>query len=1122
MSVLLCALSLCSASAAFAQEAPAPIPAPTPVPAPTPAAEAEPVQVSPMELDIRTSTLLELAAWCRELGLSEGGTKNELAGRLRKHFRLPEPAASPATAASEGSARTVVVESARSTEYFTLEAVDEEYARLRGDVVVTMKDGESTHRIRAKELLYNRSRNLLTATGNVEYEKTGGETTETFIGDSITVEMDNWTGVFLGGASELSKKSDATAYRFSASMISRAAEDVTVLTDATVKTASAEEPYWSLSASKIWLLPGSEWAILNAVLKIGEVPMLYIPFFYLPGDELVFHPVLGYRSREGSFVQTTTYLIGRPKAAASGQSSIMKVLAKDENEERKLEGIFLRGTGKRTTADTGASLSLLFDAYANLGYHLGVNAAFPKKGILGKTDLSVGLGVTRNVMQLASGDYSPFDPETGESVWNEARLFSAPVPFRYRMKAAGSLALGKSNLTWSFPFYSDPFVDQDFLNRSENMDWFNMMKDPSAGASATTTIAALGSYEWRVSSSNLFGDLKALSPFVKTASISSMYSALTFSTRTDSEQDSSSPSRTFFYPNKLTLLSASASVAGVPFSLGSGAAAEKPAAAKKEIAESEKPTAMPGEARSPWTKDETAATTDETATADDGLRPPAIVRRSPTPAGAGDPGFEISYSLSPSASSDLVFNSNSSTHYWKNMMDVAWDDHSSLLSATKLTGSLSAKASSAMNLASLAVTLSGNGAWQEYSYMNEDATEFDTPTKRLAADLRNYKSTFFTTSADAGLTIKPFPSVSALSASSFKYSVKGLVAKSVFEGDAADPSYSVEYGAWEKDSLTSHQISASLAASVREQSQTLTLSADLPPLDSSASAAASLKIWRTTTSGSGKVTDLDSNPQFQPVTLTESVDLGTGRSASSSFTYNPELEDFTSAVASLNLGAFTASLNAARANRYDLIESQGWVLVQDTEALRAKTLSMNYKLKGDSNLDDKGRFKVSLDSSASVAFDFLRFTQSSFNSSITAGCKINDFLDLSITTRSQNAVIFRYLQDIHGLELPVEIPGEKNPLIDLANSFAFFDDELRKSSGFKLKSFDLAATHYLGDWNAKLNFSLKPFLDMQYKKNGVTVPTYRFLDEISFLVQWVPITEFKTEIKKDKDGFVYK
>ncbi len=193
VSVLLCALSLCALSlcavpAAVAQEAPLPeasmpdapatvpatqtapapastptttpttapasVPAETPATAPaaqtTPAAKsapaAEPVPVSPLELDIRTSTLVELAAWCRELGLSEGGTKEELAGRLRKHFQLSEPAV-PTAKDSKDSGRTVVVESARSTEYFTLEAVDEEYARLRGDVVITMKDGESTHRI---------------------------------------------------------------------------------------------------------------------------------------------------------------------------------------------------------------------------------------------------------------------------------------------------------------------------------------------------------------------------------------------------------------------------------------------------------------------------------------------------------------------------------------------------------------------------------------------------------------------------------------------------------------------------------------------------------------------------------------------------------------------------------------------------------------------------------------------------------------------------------------------------------------------------------------------------------------------------------------------------------------
>ena len=115
-------------------------------------------EASYIEMDIRTSSLMELAAWCRELGLSEGGTREELAARLRSHYGLPS-----VQGTDLGEERIITIESANTTEYFTIEVVDEEYARLRGDVIISLREDNAVHRIKAWEILYNRTRNVLTA-----------------------------------------------------------------------------------------------------------------------------------------------------------------------------------------------------------------------------------------------------------------------------------------------------------------------------------------------------------------------------------------------------------------------------------------------------------------------------------------------------------------------------------------------------------------------------------------------------------------------------------------------------------------------------------------------------------------------------------------------------------------------------------------------------------------------------------------------------------------------------------------------------------------------------------------------------------------------------------------------
>jgi hypothetical protein len=83
---------------------------------------------------------------------------------------------------------------------------------------------------------------------------------------------------------------------------------------------------------------------------------------------------------------------------------------------------------------------------------------------------------------------------------------------------------------------------------------------------------------------------------------------------------------------------------------------------------------------------------------------------------------------------------------------------------------------------------------------------------------------------------------------------------------------------------------------------------------------------------------------------------------------------------------------------------------------------------------------------------------------------------------------------------------EPNILIDLINSFRFDDEDKRKSSGFKLRSLSMALTHHLGDWDATLGMTLSPYLDGD---------KYKFNNEISFTIKWVPIKEFKTEVYYD-------
>jgi hypothetical protein len=75
--------------------------------------------------------------------------------------------------------------------------------------------------------------------------------------------------------------------------------------------------------------------------------------------------------------------------------------------------------------------------------------------------------------------------------------------------------------------------------------------------------------------------------------------------------------------------------------------------------------------------------------------------------------------------------------------------------------------------------------------------------------------------------------------------------------------------------------------------------------------------------------------------------------------------------------------------------------------------------------------------------------------------------------------------------------------------------DLRRKSGFKMKSLKMSFIHHLGDWNARLSMEMTPYLPAGSRD-------YKFNNEISFLVQWVPIGEIRTQIDYSKERLTVK
>jgi hypothetical protein len=1088
-------------------------------------------EIDMMEMELKISNLVELAEWCRDLGLSEAGTRDELTARLRTALELPGPKP------EEDGAQVIVIESARTTEYFSIEEVDEDYARLSGGVVVTLKDKTATHKISAWEMLYNRTRNILTATGGVEYLKEDGDTRETFRGNSITINLDTWAGMFVDSVSEKSIAGGDTAYRFTGAVISQNGEEVSVLRKATITNAKTDEPYWNLTASRLWLLPGTDWALFNGVLKVGEIPVLWVPVFFWPADEFIFHPVVGTRTREGAFFQTTTYIWGKAKADPEKESSISKIMGSGADMEKERQGLFLRTTGRKSLSSDAKRWSISFDGYSNLGFYLGTDLALPAKDHFGGINLTFGMGFSRNVYPVGS-EYSPYiGPEDGNILdrdWNTSRLplLSTDLPFRYRFKVDGSYSAPFASFRWNFPLYSDPNIDRDFfLNRSETFDWFTLIKNDTEEEETLST-ETLGSYSWTVSADSTV-PVKKVSPYISSLSLSNFSTTLEFA----SKQTTISPEMLqedlrvrdhllypdyyFYYPNKWTAYSLSGSIAGTPLTLGNrdtAAAVEEESVILNEF----------GLPRSPWeTVEETA---DATTSPSTDLSPP-LLSQTFNPINDNGLRFTIDYRLAPSSATEMNFR----TAAFDRRENIDFTDIQKTQTRIRTDGTTTFTLTEPNNgLFSTSFAVTGYAEWQKSKLIPEDEDN-PTATEKTAEETENandYKATQFSSVYGFNTSVKPLYWNDIFGTSTVTHTLEGKFLRWEFDPATYNPSQNIDEptwdfikGEWTREDISSHNVGTNLNASVFEKIQTLSLSSALPPLFKNYTYSLTLRAWISETSVSGSyreivrpgqsatLEDPETDMKIQPHTFTETLTFGINKSLRQSVVYDPdpEHEYFTSAVTTLTLGVLNAQYTASRVTQWQYDAVSGWTQpdAEDQEFVPVSfTLGYNPTIKQDSIFKNMLSYNIGLTSSLSL--DLLRYNFSRFTLGLNANVTVTRFLDVSLSFLSENASIYRYLQDIPGFQIEgaPRVGGEANIFKDLADSFNFFDMEKRRGSGFKMKSLNLSLVHHLGDWDATLDVKLTPYLDETVTTNR----QYLFNTEIAFTVRWIPISEIKTEI----------
>ena len=533
----------------------------------------DPLFAETLPIDIDTAGAAELAAWLRQLGLPDGGDRAARQQRLREHYGLP----SPEEASVEDTGSEISVESARSARYRSDE-LGHTTLVLEGEVVVTAVDRDTgaRHRIQADRITYHDERNSLTASGSVEYTMTTDDGSEVFRGESLSVDTERWEGIFYDGSSQVDQTMTEQAadqdvtFTYSGKAITRRADETVVMEQATVTSSDdPDDPDYRIEAERLWILAPEEWAVSNGFLHVGEVPVLYLPYFLRPGGRLLFHPAVGQRGREGLYLQTTTYLIGR-RPADDGSLSFLQRNAGETGYADERRGLFLLPVRAEADAADADVLTLMVDLYSRLGIFGGVQGRFGGLSLFGGVAASRAL-----VADARSGvGHTPYlRGADGELVshWDTATILGARVPLRYGLETEVAFRGTLGSVQGSFELFSDPGFTTDFLSRAHDLPTGGLLGLPQGPLIPPPPRDRL---EWRLGGDLSLHPLLA-TPALRTLTFPTLSASWLWGSRTEPPSagvpsaldrlQAASPTRRFYYPETLTLPAVAAVASGSLF-----------------------------------------------------------------------------------------------------------------------------------------------------------------------------------------------------------------------------------------------------------------------------------------------------------------------------------------------------------------------------------------------------------------------------------------------------------------------------------------------------------------------------------------------------------------------------
>lgn len=1082
---------------------------------------------------------------------------------------------------SSGTENSVIkIEHAQKTEYKKNDSTNEDMIILSGEVKLTVTKGSTSTIINAETVNFNRKTNILYAEGDVKLEQVcAGEGKEKISATSLLFNTLTFEGVFDDGraiqtSSDTLNLPSGSTLIVSSDVFGKDSKGTVAFKGGNLTFCDDENPHWQIRASRIWLLPGGEFAFLNALLYVGRVPLLWLPAFYYPKDELIFNPVFGYRNREGYYINTTTYLYGRKPAGAKSNADIRSATTNSDTgsseektnfislmntnrlKKQELEGLILHNLDEDFTGDTSHYAKVMVDYYANLGVMVGFDANLSPFSFLPSLKTNFEFAFSNTIFKNPRNNAYVGMNIDGERVSDSSSFMGTKVPFRYQANI-GMTFSKPFTINVSLPLYSDPYYGYDFNTRAETMDWIDYAMNGAASNNDDSNVTTTSSFTWDVTASHSFPIPEAIDGYVTTLDVQNLNSNIVFSSKANTklterdeyEKDPSwatyTPERNFFYPSQITPVDVSLRVGGnivkypktkktsknspaVSLSAPDEMISEEDLLKKKE--EEEKNSESEKESEGDDEKSEKE--TEKITFSENAL--PSLTGVSSKVRTINPITYSLDYSIVPAFTSQVSYNSTNIDL----PDDFDWSDMQSTYIQTGATTSVTSALAIKDGLITLNNTLDFAPFYQVHPYLKEADLDFNNKKNDVSnggysedsiksirnADNNAMKLDLIESNA---LVIKPLYFMDYFSESSISWNTSVKLLRSEYISTDPDNAEWDYFGMdlSDHESFTVHNLNFLLAAKEGAYFQKLLLSTTLPPQPDRYAGELSFgydPYW-TFSTGTGVKRRSSEDDEWVNEDFLQNFSMKLFNSKinfTQAFRYNVE-ENYADSL-KFSLSGYGAQLSyiASYVSGYEFVPKSGWMTkTSDKRKFQPYSLSISYSSpsKAFRYLNDKISFAPTL--STSFVYDYLKPTGSYFSFTPAFTFKVNKLLDVTFSTESRNSSIFRYFCSKDDYEYYYQEKGERNLMADLFGSFSFADESKRRASAFKLKTFKITAVHDLDDWDLNFEFSITPryiSATSSENKNGGRA-YYDFEPYMKLSVSWRPLSSMKTQIV-DKYG----